>query len=163
MNPHTPKATPTWGVRVPKDSWIFREWLPGSKLIGLKSYLYHWKDIETYISKMGSHHLFGHLKHKLWPKEKLKVKLAIWLLTTKSWELTRFPHVQVACDIPFESSRQGLQLCFKPHCDQRFIHKVMGLQSRGSPDFDNFGTPIWESQDKNPFGCGPRGDAHSIL
>jgi len=25
MNLHTPKATPTWGVGVPKDSQIFRE------------------------------------------------------------------------------------------------------------------------------------------
>jgi hypothetical protein len=33
---------------------------------------------------MGSHHPFGHLKHKLWPKERPGVKLAIWLPTTKS-------------------------------------------------------------------------------
>jgi hypothetical protein len=36
--------------------------------------------------KMGSHDPFGHLKHKLWPKEKLGIKLAIWLLTTKICE-----------------------------------------------------------------------------
>jgi hypothetical protein len=34
--------------------------------------------------KMGLHDPFGHLKHKLWPKERSGVKLAIWLLTTKS-------------------------------------------------------------------------------
>jgi len=28
------------------------------------------------MSKMGSHDPFGHLNHKLWPKEKPKVKLA---------------------------------------------------------------------------------------
>jgi predicted nucleic acid-binding Zn finger protein len=27
--------------------------------------------------RMGSHHLFGHLKHKLWPKEGPRVKLAV--------------------------------------------------------------------------------------
>jgi hypothetical protein len=27
MNLHTPKATPTWGVGVSKDSQIFKEWL----------------------------------------------------------------------------------------------------------------------------------------
>jgi len=32
-------------------------------------------------------------------------------------------------------------------------HKVMGLQSYGSPNFENFGTPTWESQDKMTFGC----------
>jgi hypothetical protein len=31
--------------------------------------------------KMGSHDPFGHFKHKLWPKEGSRVKLAIWLLT----------------------------------------------------------------------------------
>jgi hypothetical protein len=54
------------------------------------------------MSKMGSHDPFGHLKHKLWPKEGLEVKLAIWFLTTKSWELTQFPCVQMACDISLE-------------------------------------------------------------
>jgi hypothetical protein len=34
----------------------------------------------------------------------------------------------------------------------------MGPQSRNSPNFGNFGTPIWESWDKMPFGCGPRGE-----
>jgi hypothetical protein len=29
----------------------------------------------------------------------------------------------------------------------------MGPQSCGSPNFANFGTPIWESWDKKPFGC----------
>jgi hypothetical protein len=47
MSPHTPKATPTWEVGVPKDSQIFKEQLQGSKPIGLKSFLYHWKAIET--------------------------------------------------------------------------------------------------------------------
>jgi len=39
---------------------------------------------------MGSYHPFGHLKHKLWPKERLGVKLAVWFPTTKSWKLTWF-------------------------------------------------------------------------
>jgi hypothetical protein len=38
------------------------------------------------MSKMGSHDPFGHFKHKLWPKEMSKVKLAIWLSTIKSQE-----------------------------------------------------------------------------
>jgi len=36
----------------------------------------------------------------------------------------------------------------------------MGSQSRESPNFGNFGTPIWESRDKMPFGCGPHGGAY---
>jgi hypothetical protein len=39
------------------------------------------------MSKMGLHNPFGHLKHKLWPKEGLGVKLATWLrpLKVKNW------------------------------------------------------------------------------
>jgi hypothetical protein len=57
---------------------------------------------------MGSHYPFGHLKHKLWPKERPKVKLAVWFSTIKNQESTRFPCIQVACDIPLESSIKGL-------------------------------------------------------
>jgi len=41
------------------------------------------------MSKMALHEPFGHLQHKLWSKERLGVKLAIWLPTTKSWESTQ--------------------------------------------------------------------------
>jgi hypothetical protein len=40
------------------------------------------------MSKMGSHCPFEHLKHKLWSKERPRVKL-VWLLTTKSQKSTR--------------------------------------------------------------------------
>jgi len=47
------------------------------------------------MSKMGSYHPFGHLKHKLWPKEKAGIKVAVWLLTIKSRESTQFRCMQV--------------------------------------------------------------------
>jgi hypothetical protein len=100
------------------------------------------------MSKMGSRCPFGHLKHKLWPKERPGVKLAIWLPTTKSQESIRFPYVQATCDIPLESFQWGLQLCFKPHHDQRSAQEVICPQSRGSLGWCNFGTPSWESRDK---------------
>ncbi len=80
----------------------------------------------------------------------------IWLPTTKSWESTWFPCVQPTCNILLKSSWQGLQLCFRPYCNQRFAHKVMRPQSWGSPICGNFETPTW---DKKPFGCGPREEA----
>jgi hypothetical protein len=43
----------------------------------LDEFVYHWKAIETKMYKMGLHDPFGHLKHKLWSKERSKVKLAI--------------------------------------------------------------------------------------
>jgi hypothetical protein len=145
LNLHTLKWTPILGVGVLMDSQIFRMWLQGSEPIGLKHSLYHWKDLGTWMSKMGSHDSFGHLKHKLWPKEGLGVKLTMWFSTIKSQESPQFPCVQVACDILLESSQLRLQLCFRPHFNRRSTHKVMRAQSCKSPNFGNFGTFIWES------------------
>jgi len=39
----------------------------------------------------------------------------------------------------------------------------MTSQSPESPNRDNFGTPLWESRDKKPFGCGCHEEAQSIL
>jgi hypothetical protein len=97
------------------------------------------------MSKMGSHDSFEHLKHKLWPKEGPEVKLAVWLPTTKSWESTQFPCVQVACHIPLERSRQGLQLFFGLHFNRRSSHKVMGPQTRGSPNPGQNAIWMWAS------------------
>jgi hypothetical protein len=121
------------------------------------------KLLERRFSKMGSHDLVKHLKHKLWPKEGSGVNLSIWLLTTKSWESTQSPCVQAVCDILLESSKWGLQLFFRPHLNRRFARKIMGPQSCGSLNFGNFRTPTWEFWDKMPFGCGPRGQPQSIL
>jgi hypothetical protein len=81
------------------------------------------------MSKVGSHDPFEHLKHKLWPKERLEVKLAVWLLNTNSRESTRFPCVQVMCNMPLKSSQRRLQLWFRPRPDQ-IAQEVITLQSR---------------------------------
>jgi hypothetical protein len=62
------------------------------------------------MCKMVLHDPFGHFKHKLCSKERSGVKLTVWLPTTKSWESTQFPRMQVEWDIPLESSWWGLQL-----------------------------------------------------
>jgi hypothetical protein len=98
---------------------------------------------------MSLHDPFGHLKQKLWPNERSRVKLTIWLSTIKSRESTQIPCFQVACNIPSESSQQRLKLCFKSHLNRKSSHKVMGPQSHISPNFRNFGTPIWKSHDTN--------------
>jgi hypothetical protein len=65
------------GVGVPMDFQNFRKRLQREKPIALKILLYHWKTIEAHMSKMGSQDPFGHLQHKLWPKERLGVKLTV--------------------------------------------------------------------------------------
>jgi hypothetical protein len=74
----------------------------------------------------------------------------------------QFPYVLMACDMSLESSQWGLQLCYRLHLNQKSSHTIMGSQSCGSLNFGNFGTPIWESRDKMPFGCGLRGEAQNI-
>jgi hypothetical protein len=39
----------------------------------------------------------------------------------------------------------------------------MNAQSSESPNRDNFKTPLWESRDKKPFGCGRGGVTQRIL
>jgi hypothetical protein len=112
---------------------------------------------------MALHEPFGHLQHKLWQKEVLGVKLAVWLLTTKSRESTRPRCVQVECDTPLESSQGELQVFFRPHPNRRFEQRIMNSQSPGSPNQDSFGTPPWESRDKKPFGCRCRKETQRIL
>jgi hypothetical protein len=146
MNSHfgtwSPNGLPNhqWAIVGVKNHWI-EEFLISLNFFGM------------YMFKVGSHDPFGHIKHKLWPKERLGVKLAIWLLTTKSQGSPRFPYVQVAYNMFLENSQQGLQLCLRLHLNRRSAQKVMGPQSCGSPNFGNFETPTWESQDKMPFGC----------
>jgi hypothetical protein len=46
------------------------------KFIGLKISLYQ-KALEIYMFKMGLYDPFEYLKHKLWPKEGLGIKVSI--------------------------------------------------------------------------------------
>jgi hypothetical protein len=97
------------------------------------------------MSKMGSHCSFGHLKHKLWPKEGPGVELLgvrqFWLLTTRSRESTRNTWLQTTCHIPLESSRRELQLCFRSHRNWSSAQEVMRPQSPGSPSWRISGLP----------------------
>jgi hypothetical protein len=122
------------------------------------------------MSKMPSDWSVGHLQSKLWAKEGPGVKLAVWLPTTKSWESTSSRSPNWECNLALERSRQGLQLWFRPRCDQTLQSGVMSSQNPRtligtiSGQFrDNFGTPTWESREKEPFGCSPRNVAQKIL
>ncbi len=81
------------------------------------------------MSKMVSHDPFGYLKHKLWPKERSKIKLPIWFPTIKS----RFICVQAACHILLERSWWGLQIFFRLHLNWRFAKKLWASKVIGVP------------------------------
>jgi hypothetical protein len=60
-------------------------------------------------------------------------------------------------------SQRELQLCFRPCPNRRYEQRVIVSQSCGSPNRGSFKTPLWESRDKKPLGCGCRGEAQRIL
>jgi hypothetical protein len=62
-----------------------------------------------------------------------------------------------------ESSRGELQLWFRPRPDRRSGREVMFVQSPRTPTRDSFGTPPWESWEKEPFECSFGREAQSIL
>jgi hypothetical protein len=61
------------------------------------------------------------------------------------------------------SSRRELQDWFRPCLNRRSGREVMMAQSFESPNRDNFGTPLWESRDKEPFGRGRGGAMQRII
>jgi hypothetical protein len=85
-----------------------------------------------------------------------------WPLKVKNWPDPTWC-VQLKCNTSLESSWGELQVCFRPHPNQRSEQGVMISQSPGSPNHDNFGTPPWESLDKKSFGCRCRGETQRIL
>jgi hypothetical protein len=115
------------------------------------------------MSKMASHEPFEHLQPKLWAKEGSGVKLTIWLSTTKRQESTSFWCPILKCNMALESSRGELQLWFRPHLDWTMQSGDMSSQSSKTPTRYNFGTPTWESREKEPFGCSLGGELQNIL
>jgi hypothetical protein len=100
------------------DSQIFRGWFKGSKLIGLKTSLYHWKALRPRCFKW-ARDPFEYLHQELWPKERTKVKISILLSTIRSWKSPLITCVKVACHISLKRSWLRLQLSFRPHLNQR--------------------------------------------
>jgi hypothetical protein len=119
------------------------------------------------MPKMASHVRFGHLQFKLWAKEgpgvKLAVWLAVWLPTTKSRESTSSRYLLKECNMALESSRGELQLWFRPHSNWRSKPGDMSSQSLETLTRDSFGTPPWESREKEPFECSLHRELQRIL
>jgi hypothetical protein len=81
----------------------------------------------------------------------------------KSQESTRPRCALGECNPALKSSQRGLQVWFRPRPDRRSGREAMMSQSLRSPNRDSFGTPLWESRDKQPLGCGRGGVTQRIL
>jgi hypothetical protein len=89
--------------------------------------------------------------------------LAIWFPTTKSQESISSRCPMTECDMALESSWGEIQLWFRPHSNRSWKSGDMSSQSLGTPTRDSFGTPPWESREKEPFGCSLGGELQKIL
>ncbi len=112
---------------------------------------------------MASHEPFEHVQPKLRANEGSGIKLPIWLSTTKSRELTSSWCLQKECNIALESSWGELRLWFRLPSNRMLQSGDMSSQSLETPTRDNFGTPPWESREKEPFGCSLGGELQKIL
>jgi hypothetical protein len=88
---HTPKWTPTLGIGILMILEFSKSIYRGQNPLDWKVFYIIGKLLE--LLKMGLHDPFGYLKHKLWPKETMKVKWTDWLSTIKSQESPQFPYV----------------------------------------------------------------------
>ncbi len=98
---------------------------------------------------MGLHDPFGQFYCKLWPKERSGHP------TIKSQKSPWFPYVKVACDIPLERPRRGIQLFFKPHFNWRFVEKVMGPKVVTVPPLGISRLPLGSPRTKCHLGVSP--------
>jgi hypothetical protein len=81
----------------------------------------------------------------------------------KSWESTSSWHSMTKCNMALERSWGELQLWFRPRFNWTLQLGDMSSQSPETPTWDSFGTPPWESREKEPFGCSLHGELQSIL
>jgi hypothetical protein len=63
----------------------------------------------------------------------------------------------------WKALKESYKIWFRPYPNQRSKQGVMSSQSLRSLNWDNFGTPPWESRDKKWFVCGCHEEAQRIL
>ncbi len=108
MKPMTPKCTPTFGVALVRESWMFIALVRKVNKHQIGTLGYHWKVLEVWMPQVPSHCSFRYDMHELWSKEGMGIKLWIWFPTTNplrvriEWSPIR------ACNTLLERSFWGL-------------------------------------------------------
>jgi len=92
------------------------------------------------MSKMSFHVPFEYLKHKLWSKERLGIKVSIWFSTIKSRKSLIYLCVGDVSHIVGNFLTRA-RTFLRPHFNLRFAQKVMSFQSCENVNFKNFGIP----------------------
>jgi hypothetical protein len=121
------------------------------------------------MSKMGSHCSFGHLKHKLRPKERPGVKTGSQIanLTPDQKKLGIDPIYFAGCRRRATYRWKDLDESYNFASDRVAIRglltKLFGFKVTGVLSGAVSGLPRGSPETKRPFRCGPRGEVQSIL
>jgi hypothetical protein len=106
------------------------------------------------MSKMGSHRPFGHFKHKLWPKEGPRVKLAIWLWPLKVRNRPNFVahRWHVACH--WKALDERYNFAWNLISIQGLHAKLWGPKVAGVPTLAISGLPLGSPETKSHLDVG---------
>jgi hypothetical protein len=97
------------------------------------------------MSKMGSHFSFGHLKHKLWPKE----RSGVWFLTTKSWESTDLLACMWRATYRWKAVNEGFNFAFDRIAIEGLHEKLWAPKVAGIPTVGIWGFPFGSPRTKS--------------
>jgi len=106
------------------------------------------------MSKMGLHCPFKYLTHKLWPKEGLGIKLAIWLPTTKSRD---FIVCRWSATCRWKDLDEGYNFALDLILIQGLHVKLWGPKIAGVPTLAILGLPFGSLETKSNLDVGPVG------
>jgi len=104
--------------------------------------------------KVDSHCSFGHLKHKLWPKEGPGVKLPIWFPTKKSRESTQLICLQTTCNILLETLDEGYNFALNRISIRGLLTKLWGSKVAGIPTWAISRLPLGSPETKSHLDVG---------
>jgi hypothetical protein len=102
---------------------------------------------------MGLHDSFRHLQHKLWQKKRSGIKVGNLIPDHKKLGIDLTSVHASGMRYATEKLSTKIATLFKPHPDRRSKHEVIAAQSFGNSNLGSF-----ETRDKKPFRCEPRGE-----
>jgi hypothetical protein len=115
------------------------------------------------MSKMGSHCSFGHLKHKLWPKEGPKSN---WQFDSRPEKVGNRPDL-LSCKqratYRWKALDKGYNFSLDRTSIQGLFAKLWGFKVSGVVVGAISGLPRGSPGREKPFRCRPRGEVQSIL
>jgi hypothetical protein len=115
------------------------------------------------MSKMGLHCSFGHLKHKLWPKEGSGVNCQF---DSRPLKVGNRPDLLVYRGLAtycWKALNKSYNFALDRTSIEGLLAKLWGSKVAGVPIWAILGLPLESLGTKSPFGCRFRGQTQNIL